>query len=92
MTDEPVSYREMCEFIVKANVIQKPDGSPFTWQEIWEYSQTGEVVMIHQWYWLAQWKTNPTEENRERVNYFGEALLTLDEEQLKRFERRLGMA
>jgi len=80
MTDKPVSYREMCEFIVKADVLRKLDGSPFTWQEIWEYRSTDGVVMIHQWYALAQWTRNPTEENRERVNYFGEALLMLDEE------------
>lgn len=48
------TYKEMCETIEKADILRKKDGTKPTAQEIWNYSPTGELFMIHEWYEEAQ--------------------------------------
>ena len=43
----------MCETIVEAGILKSPDGSAPTAEQIWEYSPTGELFMIYEWYHLA---------------------------------------
>ena len=46
--------KEMCETIVKADFLRKPDGTAPTASEIWNYSSTGELFMVFQWYEQAK--------------------------------------
>ena len=45
-----VSGQEMCETIVRAKMLKKPDGTHPTADEIWNYSPTGELAMVYLWY------------------------------------------
>lgn len=45
--------REMCEKIVEAGILVKPDGSNPTPKEVWEYSPNGELFMVFKWYQMA---------------------------------------
>lgn len=55
MTDErPISGREMCETIVRANILRRADGTAPTAEEIWAYSPTGELSQIFEWYEQAK--------------------------------------
>ncbi|MEK0325170.1 MAG: hypothetical protein QQN63_05645 [Nitrosopumilus sp.] len=38
--------KEMCEAIVKADIIRKEDGSPYVPEEIWNLSPSGELWPI----------------------------------------------
>jgi hypothetical protein len=53
-TQEPKTYREMCEAIVEAGILRKRDGSAPTWLEVFEYSPTGELFMVFGWYEMAK--------------------------------------
>lgn len=57
-TQEGITVKEICERIVEANILEKPDGSTYTPMEIWNYSSTGELFMIFEWYELACNKLN----------------------------------
>ena len=46
--------KEMCELIVKADFLRKEDGTPPTAEEIWNYSPTGELLMVFEWYQTAK--------------------------------------
>jgi len=47
------SIRQMCETIEKAKILEKSDGSLLTAEEIYNYSPTGELFMVFQWYECA---------------------------------------
>lgn len=42
--------RKMCETIVRAGLLEKPDGSSLSWQEIWNSSASGELYRVFDWY------------------------------------------
>lgn len=43
--------KEICEHIAKANFLFKEGTDiPLTADEIWNYSPTGELFMLHEWY------------------------------------------
>lgn len=42
--------KQMCETIVEAKILEKRDGTSPTAEEIWNYSSTGELYMIFEWY------------------------------------------
>lgn len=44
------TMKEMCETIVEADIIRKKDGTKFKPKEIYEYSPTGELSRIFEWY------------------------------------------
>jgi hypothetical protein len=44
----------MCETIVKADFLRNKDGSAPTAHEIFEYSPTGELSRVFEWYQIAQ--------------------------------------
>lgn len=46
--------KEMCEKIVEADFLRNPDGSTPTAEEIWNYSPTGELFHIFEWYKTAK--------------------------------------
>jgi hypothetical protein len=50
----PNTFKEMCDVIVQADILQKKDGSKFTAEEIFNYSPTGELYEIFFWYEYAQ--------------------------------------
>lgn len=50
------TMKEMCELIVKADIIRKKDGNKFKPEEVYEYSPTGELSMIFDWYNIAKIK------------------------------------
>ena len=45
-----MTIKEMCEAIERADFLRKPDGTAPTAREIFEYSPTGELLMIYVWY------------------------------------------
>jgi hypothetical protein len=49
-----LTMQEMCETIERAGFVKKKDGTLLTAREIFEYSPTGELVMIWEWYALAK--------------------------------------
>lgn len=46
--------REMCETIERSKILVRRDGSYPTAKEIFEYSPTGELYMIWEWYDIAK--------------------------------------
>ena len=44
----------MCEAIVEADFLRKKDGAAPTAEEIFNYSPTGELSKIHEWYEIAK--------------------------------------
>lgn len=48
-----IPLREMCDLIVAERILEKPDGSPYTAEEIHNSSPTGELYQIYEWYDLA---------------------------------------
>ncbi len=63
MSSEKITFKDMCDMIVEAGILQKPDGSMPTANEIWNYSPTGETYMIHEWYEEAKMVLLGAEEN-----------------------------
>jgi len=51
--EEPKSFKEMCDVIVTADFLRKKDGRALTSEEIFNYSSTGELFMIFEWYEIA---------------------------------------
>lgn len=49
-----VTGKEMCETIVRADFLRKPDGTSPNWKEIWNYSSTGELYWVFVWYAQAK--------------------------------------
>ena len=43
----------VCDTIVRADILRKKDGSAPSADEIWNYSSTGELFMIFEWYAMA---------------------------------------
>lgn len=49
-----ISLKEMCETIEKSGILKRKDGgSSPTAEEIFNYSPTGELIMIWEWYQVA---------------------------------------
>lgn len=48
---EDITGNEMCELISK---FFKSQGIDKTWQEIWEFSPSGELYYLFEWYELAK--------------------------------------
>lgn len=48
-----MTYMEMCKTIEKAAILTRRDGSKPTANEIWNYSPSGEIYMLHVWYGIA---------------------------------------
>jgi hypothetical protein len=48
-----VTMKQMCEHIVKADLLERPDGTKPTAKEIFNYSSTGELYMVFEWYKMA---------------------------------------
>jgi hypothetical protein len=46
----------MCELIVRAGIVRKPDGSAYTADEIWNLSPQGELTHVFGWYEAARKK------------------------------------
>lgn len=57
-----VTYKEACEIISKSKILEK-DGVNPTWEQIWNYSPTGELDMIDEWYEIA----SALEEHKEEL-------------------------
>ena len=53
MTDK-ISMKQMCEKINEANILINKDGSNPTPKEIFNYSASGELFMIFEWYEIAK--------------------------------------
>lgn len=49
-----MSCKDMCETIVEADILRKSNGEPPTAHEIFNYSPTGELFMIFEWYAIAK--------------------------------------
>ena len=45
--------KDMCEWIVKSGILRRPDGTAPTAEEIWNYSPTGELSAVFEWYDMA---------------------------------------
>lgn len=52
--DSGVSMKDMCEHIAKAGFLER-DGVPLTAEQIYNYSPSGELFMVFQWYELASY-------------------------------------
>lgn len=50
---KPCTYQMACEHIEKANILTHKDGSPYKATEIFNYSRSGELFMISEWYLMA---------------------------------------
>lgn len=50
------TMKEMCEIIAKSKVLKKDDNTYPTSIEIFNYSRTGELFMIWEWYGVAKLK------------------------------------
>jgi hypothetical protein len=48
-----ISMKDMCETIVESHLLMRPDGTPPTAEEIFNYSPTGELYMVFEWYEMA---------------------------------------
>jgi hypothetical protein len=48
------TYKEACAVIEQSKIFTKPDGTHPTAKEIWEYSPTGELSAIPEWYEMAK--------------------------------------
>ncbi len=53
MSNTGLTMKQMCETIVKADCIALPDGTKPTAEEIYNYSATGELIMVFEWYAIA---------------------------------------
>jgi hypothetical protein len=51
-----MTYKEMCETIAAANILKFQDGTQPTAEQIFNYSPTGELFMIPEWYAIAKKK------------------------------------
>jgi len=60
--DNGVTGQEMCEFIVKADILRF-SGVPPTAEEIWNYSPSGELHQVFFWYELAQFVVKKRADN-----------------------------
>ncbi len=49
-----VTGKEMCEVIVKSELLKKQDGLPPSPEEIWNYSTIGELYKVFEWYEQAK--------------------------------------
>ena len=49
-----MTYKEMCEVIEKSKILVRSDGSHPTAEEIFKYSPSGELFMVHEWYARAK--------------------------------------
>lgn len=49
-----ITMQEMCTIIANSKILEKQDGTNPTAEEIFNYSSTGELYMIFEWYELAQ--------------------------------------
>lgn len=49
-----MTYKEMCETIVEADLLRLRGGGRPTWKQVFCYSPTGELHMIHEWFALAK--------------------------------------
>lgn len=56
MEPEFLTMQEMCEAIVRADVVRKKDGTRFKPQEIFELSPTGELDHVFCWYRMTRAK------------------------------------
>jgi hypothetical protein len=56
-----MTIKEMCEVIERAEILQRTDGTRPTAREIFNYSRTGELAMIWEWYNIAADKVGPKE-------------------------------
>jgi len=54
VTQSKLTMKDMCETIEKAGILEKKDGTAPTAKEIFEYSSTGELFMIFEWYAIAK--------------------------------------
>lgn len=48
-----ITMKQMCEHIVKAGILERPDGTKPTAKEIFDYSPRGELYMVFEWYKTA---------------------------------------
>ena len=48
----PATFKEMCEYIAAAQFLRK-DEHYLTSEEIFNYSPTGELYMLFEWYCIA---------------------------------------
>ena len=53
MEPSPKTFEQMCATIVEAGFLRKKTGELLTAQEIFNYSPTGELYMLFEWYELA---------------------------------------
>jgi hypothetical protein len=53
-----VTIGEMCEVIADSEIITKPDGTHPTAKQVFNYSPTGELFMIWDWYEQAKCVVN----------------------------------
>jgi hypothetical protein len=44
------TFKDACETISKSGILRRPDGTTLTAEEVWNYSPTGELFMIPEWY------------------------------------------
>jgi hypothetical protein len=51
---ELMTYKQMCEDIVSAEILHKEDGTMLTPRDVFEYSPRGELFMIPIWYEQAK--------------------------------------
>jgi len=49
-----ITLKQMCETIANTRLLTKKDGSHPTAEEIFNYSPTGELFMIWEWYAMAK--------------------------------------
>lgn len=50
---DKISLKDMCDKIVEAEILVKADGTAHTAEEIYNYSPTGELAAIFEWYTIA---------------------------------------
>lgn len=50
---ENLTMRDLCEHIVKADILQFNDGTSPTAEEIFNYSPSGELSQVFVWYEIA---------------------------------------
>jgi hypothetical protein len=55
---EPVTMKEMCETIEREHFLKAKDGHFMSAEEIWNYSPTGELALIEEWYAMATERAN----------------------------------
>lgn len=49
-----MTLKEVCEEIEKSQILIRADGRHPTAREIYEYSPTGELIMLNEWYEIAK--------------------------------------